>query len=221
MKQKLSSLPWRALITVLLFAVFALTGCAQKSSRNAGAMDIPVLSEVGTEPYRIGVGDVIAVNVWRNPELSPTAVVRPDGYISIPLMGDLLAAGKRPEDLAELIDAAISTVVRNPEVTVIVANPVSSEYRLRVRITGQVGNPTSLPFRPGMTVLDLVLLAGGVTDFGAGNRALLHRTVADETSGYAIDLRAILDDGDLRTNYPLQPGDVISVPRKKVLRGEF
>lgn len=206
---------------VALLGTLALGGCATKQLPNTGLTTAPPAVEQSVEPYRIGVGDVITINVWRNPELSPTAVVRPDGFISIPLMGDLLAAGERPEDLAEIIDTAISTVVRNPEVTVIVANPVSSEYRQRVRVTGQVNGPTSLPFRPGMTVLDLVLLAGGVTDFGAGQRAVLQRATDAEPVRYAIDLQAILDNGDLRTNYPLQPGDVISVPRKQVLRGEF
>ena len=98
----------------------------------------PPVTTTEPEPYRIGVGDTVSIHVWRNPELTQSIVVRPDGNISMPLMGDVEAEGLRPEDLADEISAGLSEVIRSPEVTVMVDSPVSAEYRNRVRITGQV-----------------------------------------------------------------------------------
>lgn len=181
----------------------------------------PPATTMTPEPYRIGVGDTVSIHVWRNPELSTTIAVRPDGYISMPLMGDVAAEGLEPEDLATEIRTGLSEVIRSPEVTVMVNSPVSAEYRSRVRITGQVGQPLSVPYRQGMTVLDLVLEAGGLTDFAAGNRGQLHRNTGVEYESFDINLTAILEDGDMRTNFAVQPGDVVSVPRKRLLRGEL
>lgn len=181
----------------------------------------PPVSEAEPEPYRIGVGDTISIHVWKNPEVSKSVVVRPDGNISMPLMGDVDAEGMRPEDLAEEITTGLSEDIRNPEVTVVVDSPVSSEYRNRVRITGQVGQPISVPYRQGMTVLDLVLEAGGLTPFAAGNRAVMHRQTEEEYESFNLELEDILEDGDMRTNYTVQPGDVVSVPRKTLMRGEL
>lgn len=203
--------------TMILAAAVSLTACGTFSS----VQNEPPPATTEVTPYQIGVGDTVTINVWRNPELSPSVVVRPDGYISMPLMGDLKADGERPEALARVIDLALREVIRNPEVTVIVNNTNSIEYRNRVRLTGEIGSPSSIPHRPGMTVADIVLAAGGVNDFGAGNRAVLQRQVDGEYQRYAINLDAILNHGDMRTNYTVEPGDVISVPRKRLLRGEF
>lgn len=183
--------------------------------------DAPPITTFEPEPYRIGVGDTVNIHVWRSPELSQEIIVRPDGYISMPLMGDVKAEGQEPEALAKEIRAAMSDLIRNPEVTVMVTNPVSKEFRNRVRITGQVATPVSLAFRPGMTVLDLVLQAGGLTDFAAEGRAVLHRETSDGYQSFKLDLDGILNDGDMRSNYVLQPGDVVSIPRKQLFRGEL
>jgi polysaccharide export outer membrane protein len=181
----------------------------------------PPVAMAEPEDYRIGVGDTISVHVWRNPELTRSIVVRPDGNISMPLMGDVDAEGMRPEELADEITVGLSELIRNPEVTVVVDSPVSAEYRNRVRITGQVGQPISVPYRQGMTVLDLVLEAGGLTPFAAGDRAVMHRQTGEEYKSFDLDVEAILEDGNMRTNYTVQPGDVVSVPRKSLLRGEL
>ena len=183
--------------------------------------EMPPASEREVVPYEIGVGDTVAVSVWRNPELGQSIVVRPDGFISLPLVGDVKAEGKMPEDLASEISDTLGEYIRNPEVTVMVTNPMSKEFRNRIRVTGQVASPQSVAFQPGMTVLDVVLMAGGVTDFAADGRAVLHRQVEGEYQSFGLDLRAILTDGDMRTNHSLQPGDVISVPRKQLFRGEL
>lgn len=183
--------------------------------------EMPPSSELETEPYEIGVGDTIAIHVWRNPELGQSIVVRPDGFISMPLMGDVKAEGKEPEVLAAEINEALGEYIRTPEVTIMVTNPLSKEFRNRVRVTGQVAAPQSVAFQPGMTVLDVVLMAGGVTDFAADNRASLHRMIDGEYQSFGLDLEAIFTDGDMSTNHSLQPGDVISVPRKQLFRGEL
>lgn len=183
--------------------------------------DMPPASELQADPYLIGVGDTVTIHVWRNPELGQSIVVRPDGYISMPLMGDIKAEDKKPEQLAAEINDTLGEFVRTPEVTVMVTDPLSKEYRNRVRVTGQVSSPQSVAFQPGMTVLDVVLMAGGLTDFAADSRAVLHRQINGEYQSFALDLEAILTNGDLRTNHDLQPGDVISVPRKQLFRGEL
>ncbi|MFP3978282.1 XrtA/PEP-CTERM system exopolysaccharide export protein [Marinobacter sp. KMM 10035] len=202
-----------------LIAILGLfiTACAGLPS----SADMPPASELEAEPYEIGVGDTISIHVWRNPELGQSIVVRPDGYISMPLMGDVKAEGKKPEQLAAEISDNLGEFIRTPEVTVMVTNPLSKEFRNRVRVTGQVGTPQSVAFQPGMTVLDVVLMAGGVTDFAADSRAVLHRQINGEYQSFGLDLEAILTDGDMRTNHSLQPGDVISVPRKQLFRGEL
>ncbi|WP_417538432.1 XrtA/PEP-CTERM system exopolysaccharide export protein [Marinobacter sp.] len=194
-----------------------VTACAGLPS----SAEMPPASELEAEPYEIGVGDTISIHVWRNPELGQSIVVRPDGYISMPLMGDVKAEGKKPEQLAAEISDNLGEFIRTPEVTVMVTNPLSKEFRNRIRVTGQVGAPQSVAFQPGMTVLDVVLMAGGVTDFAADNRAILHREINGEYKSFGLDLEAILTDGDMRTNHSLQPGDVISVPRKQLFRGEL
>jgi len=201
----------------LILVAVLIGGCSGlPASKNA-----PPASQAEAEAYRIGVGDTITVHVWRNPELGQTIVVRPDGYISLPLVGDVMAEGKKPQGLASEITADLSEYIRTPEVTVMVTNPVSKEFRNRVRITGQVSAPQSVAFQPGMTVLDVVLLAGGLTDFAADSRATLLRAVGDEYQSFRLDLGAMLTDGDMRSNHALQPGDVITVPRKQLFRGEL
>lgn len=164
--------------------------------------------------YQIGVGDELSVQVWRNEELSVKVPVRPDGKISSPLVGDIVAAGLTTQELAQQITGKLSNYVRNPEVTVIVNNPASADFLRRVRVTGSVRNPTSITYRQGITVLDLVLQAGGLTDFAAPANARLYRTVDGKTKIYKVNLDAILQRGDLSTNYPLYPSDVVTVPER-------
>jgi polysaccharide export outer membrane protein len=166
------------------------------------------------EEYRIGVADQLAINVWRNADLSIAVPVRPDGKISVPLIGDVLAAGKTSEALANDITNQLTEYIRSPQVTVIVTLPSSTASQQTVRITGAVLAPSSVPFRDGMTVLDLVLGAGGPTDFASANKSKLYRQTADEVKTYPIYLKDILNKGKLETNYSLGPGDIISVPER-------
>lgn len=210
----------RALLGALILLLVSACASRPAPQPDANAADTPPMT-AEVRPYEIGIGDTISINVWRNPELSQSIVVRPDGYISMPLMGDVLADGQRPEALAETIDEALRSVIRTPEVTVMVTSPASAEYLNLVRVTGQVNAPTSIPFKQGMRVMDVVLQAGGVSDYGAGNRASLNRRVDDEYRSYRVDLEAIFARGDMSTNFLLQPDDVITVPEKTVWRGEL
>lgn len=203
MKKILLSIGWLGLL-------FAMIGCAsQKVTQPPQAADTTVLAE-----YHIGVGDALSVNVWRNPELSLNVPVRPDGKISMPLIGDIMAANLTTAQLSQEITKNLATYIRSPQVTVIVVNPSSSDFQRRVRITGAVTNPQSIPYREGMTVLDLVLLAGGPNQFAASNRAKLYRQVNNELKIYPIKLDDLINDGDVKTNYTLQPSDIVTVPER-------
>ncbi len=164
--------------------------------------------------YYIGVDDMLQINVWKNPDVSVTVPVRPDGKISVPLVGDVVAGGKEPMEVAAEIRKSLSKFIREPQVAVILTQLNSHEFISRVRITGAVNSPSSLPFRQGMTVLDAMLQAGGVNDFAAANSARLYRKEGKNTEQYDIYLNDILNSGQLETNYMLLPGDIITVPER-------
>lgn len=193
-----------------LLTLIVLVGCS-----GTKPSDMPPLSETGLlEEYRIGVGDSIQINVWRNPELSLSVPVRPDGKVSMPLIGDIMAANQTASELSAAITNGLASYVRNPQVTVIVANPSSSDFQRRVRITGAVKAPQSVPYREGMTVLDLVLMAGGPNEFASANKAKLYRRINGEVKVYRIRLNDLMSNGEIATNYDLQPSDIVSVPER-------
>lgn len=194
---------------------FALLVCILTACASSKKVVAPPISDRGvTEEYRIGVGDALQISVWRNPELSTGVPVRPDGKISLPLIGDIMAANLTATQLSNNIVAGLENYVRNPQVTVIVSNPSSSDFQRRVRITGAVGSPQSIAYRDGMTVLDLVLLAGGPNEFASANKAKLYRKVDGETKVYPIYLNDLIEKGKVETNYPLQPSDIVTVPER-------
>ena len=197
---------------LLAAGIALLAGCAATTGSTTAPKVDPELQAV-TE-YHIGVDDVIRVAVWQNPDLNVTVPVRPDGRISVPLVGDVNAGGRTPGDVAAEIKAKLTEYVRDPQVTVIVDQLKSHEYLSRVRVTGAVRTPISVPYRQGMTVLDAVLAAGGTNEFAAPDRTELYRKEGETTRAYAVRLDRILKDGELSTNYPVQPGDVITVPER-------
>lgn len=196
----------------ILACALLVTGCTSMSTMPDD--DDPNAQAVQVEEYRIGPADRVQVDVWRNPDVSVTTPVRPDGMISVPLVGDVRAGGRTPEELAEVIEQALGYYIRDTEVTVIVTELNSHEYLFRVRVTGAVEQPLSMAFRPGMTVLDLVLEAGGMTEFASPNRSRLYRSSGNERRTYPVRLDDILADGDLTTNYMLRPGDIVAVPER-------
>jgi polysaccharide export outer membrane protein len=169
----------------------------------------PAAAAVGPN-YQVGPGDTLQIFVWRNPELSTTVPVRPDGKISTPLVEDMVVVGKTPSQLARDIEKVLQEYIRSPQVNVIVSIPVSAYSQ--VKVIGQVTNPQSLAFREGMRVLDAVLAVGGLGQYAAGNRAKIVR----KQDGKEVEIRVKLDDlvnkGNMKHNLELKPGDVLVVP---------
>jgi len=199
----------QGLLTIL--ASVLLSACTTTGLSTMDPVEVPAYTE---EEYKIGVGDSISINVWGNDKLSIQVPVRPDGKISMSLIGDVLAADSTAEALAETINGRLLEFIKNPQVTVIISNPSSADFQARVRVTGAVNSPQSVPFRKGITVLDLVLMAGGVNQFAVADEAKLYRRVSGEIKVYKINLDDILKYGRLDTNYMLMPSDIITVPER-------
>ncbi|MEP7096809.1 MAG: XrtA/PEP-CTERM system exopolysaccharide export protein [Dokdonella sp.] len=190
-----------------------LAACATGGDNSVPPGLDPAAQAVNT--YLIGVDDQLQITVWHNPDLSVSVPVRPDGRITVPLIGDVVAGGKTPDQVSAEIKAKLQSFVRDPQVAVILTALRSNEYLSRVRVTGAVRNPVSIPYRQGMTVLDAVLAAGGTTEFAASDRTeLFRRGKGGTTTSYAVRLGKILQQGDLANNYPVQPGDVVTVPQR-------
>jgi polysaccharide export outer membrane protein len=161
--------------------------------------------------YQIGAGDSLSIFVWRNPDLTTSVTVRPDGRISIPLIEDLYVEGKTPSDLSREIEAKLADYVQDPLVTVSVVGFVGT-FPQQVRIVGEATEPQAIPYRANMTVLDAVILAGGLTEFADGNNTTLIRMGGDTPKEYRVRLDDLLEDGDISANLPLLPGDILIIP---------
>ena len=167
------------------------------------------------QKYKIGVDDELQVSVWRHPDLSIGVVVRPDGKISLPLIGDLAAAGVTTEELTETVQQSLRNYIRSPQATVIVTRATSAQFLRRISVTGAVNRPQSVVHQQGITVFDAILQAGGLNPFARGNDAKLYRRNKEgKMKVYSIRLNDILEDGRLDTNYRLIPSDIISVPER-------
>lgn len=201
-----------------LKAFFAIVGIAACISLFPGARaevhaaDAAAQSAVAPD-YLIGPGDTVQVFVWRNPDLSVTVPVRPDGKISTPLVEDMSAVGKTPSVLARDIEKALSEYVKSPQVNVIVTIPIS--VFSQIRVIGQVVHPQALPYRDGMTVLDALLAVGGLGQFAAGNRSHIARTVNGTAQEIKVKLDALVNRGEMTQNVLLKPGDVLVVPESR------
>jgi polysaccharide export outer membrane protein len=206
-------------VTLVLVVLLCstLTGVFH-ASRTAAATPVPPTAEQPAAQvapdYIIGPGDTLQVFVWRNPELTVTMPVRPDGKISSPLVEDMVAVGKTPSILARDIEKVLSEFVRTPQVNVIVTVPAG--LMSQVKAVGQLRQPQAFSFREGMRVLDLVLAAGGMTDFAAGNRAKLVRTEDGKNVEVRVRLGNLINKGDMSQNLPLRPGDVLLVPESRL-----
>jgi polysaccharide export outer membrane protein len=193
-----------------------LAGCA-------GKPHLPDQPEAGdaqranvlVEAYIMDVGDMVQINIWKNPELSVAEPIRPDGKISLPLIGDVMAAGLEPEELARDIEEKLSSYVKNPNVTVILTDLAGHAFLSRVRVTGSVEQDISITYHQGMTVLDAVLEAGSLDTYADGNRTKLYRRTKESSEAYDIRLDDIMRKGDMTTNVYLMPDDVISVPERR------
>ena len=194
---------WANLTAAVVITLVCLCGFA-------GAAAAQPASEVSK--YIVGPGDTLQISVWHNPELSTTVPVRPDGRISTPLVVDLVAAGRTPEELGHDIEARLKKYVSDPLVTVIVTNFVGA-YSQQVRIVGEATTPKSLPYVAHMTVLDAMISVGGLTPYASGNRAKLVRKIGGKEVDTTLRISDLLKSGDMSANSELQPGDIIIIPQ--------
>lgn len=199
-----------SVLTTLLLTACALVPQKPQPAIAKARPSTPVLAK----DYRSGVDDLVQISVWDNLELSVTVPVRPDGKISVPIIGDVQVGGLTSQEAAASIRDRLSVYIRDPQVAVILTDLRSHQYLTRVRVTGAVAKPTSIPHRPGMTVLDLVLEAGGINEFAAPDNTKLYRKTGAGTKVFDIRLGEILKEGQLETNVELQPGDVVTVPER-------
>lgn len=193
----------------LVMAAVAMTlmSCASSAPPPPATVAVPSSAE-----YRIGPGDTLDVFVWRNPELSVTLPVRPDGRISTPLIEDLQATEKTPTQLARDIENALKNYVQQPVVTVMVTT-FRGPYSRQIRVIGEAANPQSLAYSDNMSLLDVMIGVGGLTKFAAGNRAVVIRKTDGGTQEFGVRIDRLLKDGDVSANVPMMPGDVLIIPQ--------
>ncbi len=190
---------------LLACSVAGLAGCATSYPQ------APATAELSDYNYLIGPGDNVNIVVWRNPELSMSVPVRPDGKITTPLVEDLPASGRDPSTLAREIEQALGKYIRDPVVTVIVTGFVGP-YSQQIRVMGEAAKPQTLPYRQKMSVLDVMIAVGGLTDFADGNRATLLRT-SEGNKQYTVRLKDLTRRGDVSANVEMKPGDVLIIPQ--------
>ena len=202
---------------IIPILVLVLSGCSSSQNYANRIINISDLEDRPSQiiaEYKIGIGDTININVWKNPDLSVTVPVRPDGKISAPLVGDMLVAGFTPEEVSTFIEIKLKEFIRTPNVVVILTNLGSTQYLSRVRVTGAVVTNVSLNHQQGMTLLDAILAAGGPNEFAKSSKTKLFRRIQDETVLIPINLESILVQGNLTENIILKPGDTITVPER-------
>jgi polysaccharide biosynthesis/export protein len=193
--------------TIAVVAVAAIAACSTTP-------EYPAAPQTAATPdylYKLGPGDSVSIVVWRNPEISTSVTIRPDGKITAPLFEDLPALGRDPTTLARDIEKALSKYIRDPVVTVIVAGGVGP-YPEQIRVVGEATKPQALSYKQGMTLLDLMIVVGGLTDFADGNKALIMRA-SEGGKLYSVRLKDLLKRGDISANVDVKPGDILLVPQ--------
>ena len=199
----------RTVATCVMLGALTLLGACGSVFKSLPPAPASVLTT--DHRYKIGPLDTLNILVWRNPELSSQVTVRPDGRISVPLTEDLLAAGKNPAELAREVEKSLSKVIRDPAVTVVVSG-FQGVFSDQIRIVGEATRPQAIAYRQNMTVLDVMIQAGGLTDFADGNAAVLVRG-NEGGKQYSVRLKDLLKRGDISANAAILPGDIIIVPQ--------
>jgi polysaccharide biosynthesis/export protein len=189
----------------VVFPILSLGGCKTYPPLTADA------TPYAGHDYLIGPGDMVDIIVWRNPEVSMAVPVRPDGKITTPLVEDLPASGKTSTQLARDIEQALSKYIQEPVVTVVVTDFVGP-YTEQIRVIGEASKPQALPYREEMTLMDVLIAVGGITDFAAGNKARIIRNVEGKQQQFRVRLDDLIRDGDITANVPMRQGDVLVIP---------
>jgi len=200
-------------LTHVAAALLLLSPIAAQAQSNAAA-PAPAASANVAADYQIGPGDELQVFVWKNPDLSVTLPVRPDGRISTPLVADIQAQGKTPTALAADLRAALSKYVQDPVVTVLVRTVAAPGSSASIRVIGAAATPKTVPYRAGLTVLDVMIDVGGLNTYAAGNDAQIIRTQNGVSRGIPVHLADLMKSGDLKANVQLMPGDVVRIPER-------
>jgi polysaccharide export outer membrane protein len=207
---KLEASAMRRAGLALVAVMSGLAGCA---SQEPSQITLPAPEAVQTE-YRIGPGDQLNIFVWNHPELSLSVPVRPDGLLSTPLVENVKAEGKTPSELGKDLEAAMGEYVRGPKVNVIVTG-FQGSLEDRIRVVGAATKPQALPYRAGMTLVDVMVAVGGLSEFAAGNRAVISRREGDKQVRVPVKLNDLLNRGDITADVPVRPGDVIIIPESR------
>ena len=194
---------------MVLALVGLLAGCT--GLQVSGLPPAPATAQAPDYTYIIGAGDSLNIIVWRNPELSMSVPVRPDGKMSAPLVEELQAQGKTPVELARDVEKRLGTYVRDPVVTVLVSGFVGP-YSEQIRVVGEAARPQFLPYKQKMTLLDLMIAVGGLTDFADGNSAIIQRT-SEGNKQYSVRLKDLIKRGDISANVEMRPGDILIIPQ--------
>lgn len=185
-----------------------LSACAGFSTTYPPA---PAAAAAPDYNYIVGAGDALNIIVWRNPELSMVVPVRPDGKVSMPLVDELVAQGKTPVELARDVEKVLSKLVRDPVVTIVVTGFVGP-YSEQIRVVGEAAKPQFLPYKQKMTVLDVMIAVGGLTDFADGNGASITRA-SEGDKRYSVRLKDLIKRGDISANVEMRPGDILIIPQ--------
>ena len=208
MKASTALTPRRLLAGLLACAAVALSaGCATRSNYPPA----PAQAAVDDYTYLIGAGDVLNIIVWRNPELSMSVPVRPDGKLAAPLVEEIVAQGKTSTQLARDVEKQLGKYVRDPVVTVLVTSFVGP-YSEQIRVIGEAARPQFLNYKKNMSLLDVMIAVGGLTDFAAGNNATILRT-GEGGKQYAVRLKDLVKRGDVSANVEMRPGDILVIPQ--------
>ena len=197
----------RGVKAIAALAVTALVGCATGPT----SPPAPEIAGVNDYTYVIGAGDSLNIIVWRNPELSMVVPVRPDGKVAAPLVEEIIAQGKTSSQLARDVEKQLGKYVRDPVVTVLVTSFVGP-YSEQIRVVGEAAKPQFLSYKKNMTLLDVMIAVGGLTDFAAGNKASILRT-SDNNKQYSVRLKDLIKRGDVSANVEMKPGDILIIPQ--------
>ena len=197
-------------VLLMITSVAVFSGCSSNTLPSATTQP-STTTDIDSYKYLIGAGDVLNIFVWRNPEVSGSFIVRPDGMITTSLVEDIQVSGKTPTELARSIEETLSTYLRDPIVTVTVQNFVGP-FSEQIRVIGEAAQPQAISYTQHMTLLDVMIQVGGLTEFADGNDAVLVRIVNGKQMQYDIQIDSLIKDGEIEANIDLLPGDIIIIP---------
>jgi polysaccharide export outer membrane protein len=197
-------------IAGVFFATIIMTGCSVNTLPQATTR-ASLTTTVNDYQYLIGPGDNLTIFVWRNPEISGNFIVRPDGKVTTSLVEDVEVSGRTPTMLARQLEEQLSTYINNPRVTVSVGQ-FKGPFSEQVRVIGEATNPSAINYTENMTLLDLMIAVGGLTEFASGNNAKLVRVIAGKQTTFELNIEDLIKDGDITENIDMLPGDIIIIP---------